>query len=86
MRNERTSNFNSKSENPTHGNNALRQLLVNRRDAARMLGNVTTSTIRRLEKEGLLHPVRINTRSPVAMVFFKYEEVVALAHGLSAEG
>jgi hypothetical protein len=59
----------------------LRPLLVKRRDAARMLGNVTTTTIRRLEKDGLLHPVRINPRSPVAMVFFKYDEIVALAHG-----
>jgi len=54
-------------------------LLVSRKDAARMLGNVDVSTIRRLEKEGLLKPKRLNPRSPTAQVFYAIENVEAVA-------
>jgi hypothetical protein len=54
-------------------------LLVSRREAARLLGGVDLSTIRRLELDGQLRPIRLNKRSPTARVYFRYQEVVALA-------
>jgi len=56
-------------------------LLVSRKDAARMLGGVDVSTVRRLEKAGILVPKRLNRRSPTAQVFYAYENVVAAAQG-----
>lgn len=58
-----------------------RPLLVSRRDAAVMLGKVDIALIRRLEKMGILHPMRLNPRSTSAMVFFDYNEIVAVARG-----
>jgi hypothetical protein len=60
---------------------AATPLLVSRKDAARLLGNVDVSTIRRLENAGVLHPIRLDPRSPRAQVFFKYEEIIATAGG-----
>jgi hypothetical protein len=55
-------------------------LLVSRKQAAAMLGGVDISTIRRLEQEGRLRPVRLS-RSAAGQVFFRIGDVRALAEG-----
>jgi hypothetical protein len=57
---------------------ALEPLLVSRREAARLLGNISTSTMLRLDASGALHPIRL-TSSRTAMAFYNYSEVCALA-------
>jgi hypothetical protein len=59
----------------------VNQLLISRIDAARMLGNISVTTVMRLEKEGVLKPVRLNPRKPTAQVFYRYESIAALAQG-----
>lgn len=59
---------------------SARQLLYTRAQTAELLGNVSLATIRRLENEGLLKPVRLS-RSPTAMVFFRASDVEALVAG-----
>jgi len=59
----------------------VRPLLVSRRDAAVMLGRVEVGLIKRLEKQGVLHPMRLNPRSPSGQIFFNYDEIVAVARG-----
>jgi hypothetical protein len=58
-----------------------RPLVVPRTTTAALLGGVDVSTIRRLEKAGLLTPIRLNKRSATGQVFYSYAEVVALAEG-----
>jgi hypothetical protein len=55
----------------------LRQLLFSREQVAQMLGGISIATVRRLEHEGRLKPVRLS-RSPTAMVFFRASDVDAL--------
>jgi hypothetical protein len=59
----------------------VRPLLISRRDAAVMLGRVDVCLIKRLEKMGVLHPMRLNPRSTSAQVFFDISEVIAVARG-----
>jgi hypothetical protein len=59
----------------------VRPLLVSRRDAAVMLGKLDVSSIKRLERMGVLHPMRLNPRSPAGQIFFQYDEVVMVARG-----
>jgi hypothetical protein len=56
-----------------------KQLLVSRREAAHILGGVSTATIKRLEQAGLLHGKRLNSRSPTGQIFYLYDEVAGLA-------
>lgn len=53
------------------------RLLLTRRQVAEMLGGVSVETVRRLEDEGRLKPIRLS-RSPTAQVFFKAADVHAL--------
>jgi hypothetical protein len=55
-------------------------LIVSRRDAAAMLGNVSVQTVIRLEAKGLLKPVRINP-TKLSQKFYRYADLVALAQG-----
>jgi hypothetical protein len=65
---------------PLHANPS-QQLLVSRADAAKMLGNVSTATIVRLQKAGRLKPIRLNPRKATAMVFYATADVSAVALG-----
>lgn len=53
------------------------QLLFTRAQVARLLG-CSTSTIIRLQNEGRLTPIRL-MRKPTSAVYFKRDEVLALA-------
>ena len=53
------------------------RLLYTREQVAQLLGGVSIATVRRLEREGQLRPVRLS-RSPTAMVFFRASDVRAL--------
>jgi hypothetical protein len=55
-------------------------LLIERREARRMLGGISGTTIWRLEQTGKLTPVKLDD-SPNAKVFYRYDEIVALAAG-----
>lgn len=55
--------------------------LYTRRQAARLLGGVDVSTIRRLEQSGKLKPIRL-TR-PRGQVFFSIENLKALIEAAS---
>jgi hypothetical protein len=59
----------------------VEQALYSRRYAARVLGNVHVSTIIRLERKGLLRPIRLNKHSQTGQVFYRVEEVMALLEG-----
>jgi hypothetical protein len=56
----------------------VKKLLVSRTEAAQMLGGVSSLTIIRLQHAGHLTPVRL-TKRPAAKVFYRIEEVLALA-------
>jgi len=55
-----------------------RPLLYSRDQTGRLL-NVSVATVRRLERQGLLTPIRLNKRSSTAKVFHRCNEVFALA-------
>ena len=57
------------------------RLMVNRTTTAELL-DTSTATVRRLEEEGKLHPKRLRS-SASAMVFYDYNEVVAVAEEAS---
>ena len=52
------------------------QLLYTRKQVARLLGNVSTATIRRLEREGRLPGIRL-TKSRHGTIFFRADDVLA---------
>ena len=56
---------------------SLRPLLVSRRDARVLLGGISTSTLIRLERKGLLIPKRL-TRSPSGTVYYAYDNLLQL--------
>jgi len=58
----------------------VQPLLVSRRDAALMLGGVDVSTVRRLERMGVLVAVKL-ARTAKAQTFYVYDNVVAAAKG-----
>lgn len=60
------------------GSGDLDQLLYSRKDVARLLGGIHVSTVARLEKQGQLHPIRLNRFSPNGQVYFRADEVLAL--------
>jgi DNA-binding transcriptional MerR regulator len=55
---------------------ANQQLLYTRKQVARLLGNVSTATVRRLEREGRLRGVRLS-KSRLGTVFFRADDVLA---------
>jgi hypothetical protein len=55
----------------------LERLLYSREQAAEQLGGVSTDTVRRLERQGRLKPVRL-TGSRTGKVFYRAEQVHAL--------
>lgn len=57
--------------------NQTTPLLYSRKEAARLLGNVSIATIIRLEQQGRLKPIRLS-RSPSAQIFFKASDLIAL--------
>jgi hypothetical protein len=62
------------------------QLLVSRKDAARMLGKCVR-TIVRLEAQGLLTPIKLNPNpnTKLARVSLRVSEIKKLAEGQPAE-
>lgn len=58
------------------------RLLINRREAARLLGK-SVATIARLERAGVLTPIKINPKK-AATVSLRLSEVRALAEGKPA--
>ncbi|MGY3547120.1 MerR family transcriptional regulator [Bradyrhizobium sp. USDA 4469] len=71
-----TSNFSSRASDSRSV--SQRPLLISRAKAAKLLG-VSVATIIRLEKEGVLSPVRLSKQSRVSMVLYRYEDVLRLA-------
>ena len=55
---------------PPEQTNPYERLLYSREQVADLLGGVSINTIRRLESEGRLKPIRLS-KSPTAMVFFR---------------
>ena len=44
-----------------------------------MLGGVSVMTLIRLEWKGALKPVRLNPRSKAGMVFYRHDDLLAMA-------
>lgn len=59
--------------------NGIAPLLVSRRNAAIMLGDVSLATLRRMEKDGILIPIRLRPNAPTGEVYYKIENVHAVA-------
>jgi hypothetical protein len=57
------------------------RLLYPRKHAAELLGGVSLATLKRLEEEGILKPVRLNKRSTVSQVFYTHSNLMAVARG-----
>jgi hypothetical protein len=60
-------------------------LLVARKDAAGMLGNVSVMTLIRMEARGELQAVHLNRSARAAKlgkVFYRYDDIVRLAQGV----
>lgn len=60
-------------------------MLVTRTEARRLLGGPSTQHMLMLEKAGALTKVRINPQSATARVYYRYEQIVALANGATVE-
>lgn len=56
------------------------RLLYSREQVAELLGGISTATVRRMERAGRLHPIRLTGRNS-GQVFFKSEDVLALVQG-----
>jgi hypothetical protein len=48
----------------------ISDFLYPREQARHILGGVSIATLKRLEKVGVLKPIRLNKRSPAAQVFY----------------
>jgi hypothetical protein len=57
------------------------RLLYSRKQAAELLGNISLATLKRLEDEGILEPVRLNKRSATGQVFYRHSNLMAVAQG-----
>lgn len=55
--------------------------LICRKEAARLLG-ISVATVRRLEREGILKPIRLRRRGNV---FFRLSDIYGLIEKLSSE-
>jgi hypothetical protein len=51
--------------------NLVSDYLYPREHARQILGGISIATLARLEKAGVLKPIRLNKRSPTAQVFYK---------------
>jgi len=59
-------------------------LIYSRKQSRKKLGDISDSSIKRLEEQGLLSPIRLS-RSPTAMVFYAADQVLALARGKASD-
>jgi hypothetical protein len=59
----------------------VRRLLYSREQAGHALGGVSISTVIRLEREGVLTPIKLLPKRTSAQTFYRVEEVEALAGG-----
>ena len=64
---------------------APQPLLYSRQATRQLLGGISIASIKRLERNGELTPVRLNRRSATSQVFYKRQEVLALAQ-VESEG
>lgn len=62
---------------------AVRPLLVSRQDAAIMLGNISVSTVCRLEEGGKLHAVKLGQSKNCAS-FYRLRDIEALVEERAA--
>jgi hypothetical protein len=54
--------------------------LYSRKDASRLfLGGISVASMKRLEAEGILEPIRLNKHSPSAQVFYRHSNLVKVA-------
>jgi hypothetical protein len=58
----------------------IQPLLVNRAQARKLL-SVSTASLIRFEKLGVLRPVKLNRSSPSAQTFYAFADLVVLASG-----
>jgi hypothetical protein len=58
----------------------IQPLLVNRAQARKLL-SVSTASLIRFEKLGVLRPVKLNRSSPSAQTFYAFADLVILASG-----
>jgi hypothetical protein len=75
----RTPRHSGHRPSPPSEANIVEPLLVNRKATAVMLGNVNVATIRRLEKKGILKPIRLDPKSKTGQVFYPLDTVRAIA-------
>ena len=61
--------------------NAPAPLLVSRKKARHLLGDVHNSTLWRWEKAGILQPIRINQSSKQSAVFYRMSDLLRLIQG-----
>ena len=71
----------SANDGASHAETPAR-LIYSRQQVAEMLGGISTASVRRLEREGRLQPIRLG-RSPTAMVFFRASDIEALVAGVA---
>jgi hypothetical protein len=60
------------------------RLLYSREQVAELLGGISTATVRRLEREGRLRPIRLTGRNS-GQVFFKATDVRTLIEEVAYE-
>jgi hypothetical protein len=61
------------------------RFLFSRKQAAELLGGVSLATMKRLESEGVLQPVRLNKRSATGQVFYTHDNLMEVAGGGDAQ-
>ena len=61
-----------------------RPLLVTRRQARKMLGGISATTVIRMETAGVLHPIKL-TRNPAGQTFYRKANVLVVAERGAAD-
>jgi hypothetical protein len=59
----------------------VQPILVTRSTARKMLDGMSITQIARLERAGVLDVIRLNPKSPVTQVYYRYAQVLSLANG-----
>ena len=61
------------------GKPPTKQLLFSRKQASEVLGGVSLKTLKQLEADGVLKPVRLNRHRPTGQVIYAYSNLMEVA-------
>jgi hypothetical protein len=77
--------LNRRSEQPARALMEQRQLLFSRQQARPILGYPSLATLIRLERKGVLTPIRLNPRQTTGQVYYRGDELLRLVNGEASD-